>query len=64
MSRIRERLREPLLALRGVFRNPNLRRIQLAWAGSITGQYGVSRSRRSRVVRGTAHGGATTVPGS
>ncbi len=42
MSRVAERVREPLRALRDVFRNPNLRRVQLAWVGSITGQYAYS----------------------
>jgi MFS family permease len=34
-----ERLRESLAALREVFRNPGLRRLELAWAGSITGEW-------------------------
>lgn len=58
MSRLRRRLREPLLALQQVFRNPNLRRIQLAWAGSITGQYAFSIALAVYAYR---HGGATAV---
>ena len=52
------RLREPLQALREVFRNPNLRRIQLAWVGSITGQYAYSIALAVYAYR---HGGATAV---
>jgi predicted MFS family arabinose efflux permease len=52
------RLREPLLALREVFRNPNLRRIQLAWVGSITGQYAYSIALAVYAYR---HGGPTAV---
>jgi len=36
---VRERLAESLSAFRAVFRNPNLRRIELAWAGSETGKW-------------------------
>src|SRR5436190_15931583 len=36
----RERLGESLRAFRAVFANPNLRRIELALAGSITGEWG------------------------
>ena len=38
--RLPERLREPLAPFHGVFVNPNLRRLELAWAGSITGEWG------------------------
>jgi MFS family permease len=38
--RLTERLREPLAPFRGVFVNANLRRLELAWAGSITGEWG------------------------
>jgi MFS family permease len=38
--RLLERMREPLAPFRGVFVNPNLRRLELAWAGSITGEWG------------------------
>jgi MFS family permease len=34
-----DRLHESLTALRDVFRNPGLRRVELAWAGSITGDW-------------------------
>ncbi len=36
---MRERLRESLSAFREVFGNPNLRRVELAWAGSETGKW-------------------------
>lgn len=36
---MRERLSESLSAFRAVFGNPNLRRIELAWAGSETGKW-------------------------
>ncbi len=36
---LRERLAESLRAFRGVFGNRNLRRLELAWAGSITGEW-------------------------
>ena len=36
---MRERLAESLNAFRAVFRNPNLRRIELAWTGSETGKW-------------------------
>src|SRR5712692_9042438 len=58
MSWLRGRLHEPLLALQQVFRNPNLRRIQLAWAGSITGQYAFSVALAVYAYR---HGGAAAV---
>jgi MFS family permease len=35
-----ERLREHLAPFHGVFVNPNLRRLELAWAGSITAEWG------------------------
>ena len=38
--RLTERLRETLAPFHGVFVNPNLRRLELAWAGSITGEWG------------------------
>ena len=38
--RLLERLQEPLAPFHGVFVNPNLRRLELAWAGSITGEWG------------------------
>ncbi len=44
MSGLRGRLWESLQAFRAVFQNPNLRRLQLAWAGSIIGHwaYGIA----------------------
>ncbi|MBA3718302.1 MAG: MFS transporter [Actinobacteria bacterium] len=36
---MRERLSESLSAFRAVFGNPNLRRVELAWAGSETGKW-------------------------
>jgi hypothetical protein len=34
-----EQLRESLRALADVFRNPGLRRLELAWVGSVTGEW-------------------------
>ena len=44
VSGLRGRLGESLQAFRAVFQNPNLRRLQLAWAGSIIGHwaYGIA----------------------
>jgi len=39
MRTLRERVVESADSLRAVFRNPGLRRIQLAWAGSIVGDW-------------------------
>jgi MFS family permease len=36
---LRHRLGESLRTFRDVFRNPSLRRVELAWAGSITGEW-------------------------
>src|SRR5687767_5565994 len=36
---VQKRLGESLGAVRGVFRNPELRRVELAWAGSVTGDW-------------------------
>jgi MFS family permease len=58
VSRVLGRLQEPARALRDVFRNPNLRRIQLAWAGSVTGQYAFAVA---LAVYAYGHGGAGTV---
>lgn len=52
------RLHEPLRALREVFRNPNLRRIELALTGSIVGQYSFSIALAVFAFR---HGGAGAV---
>lgn len=38
--RLSERMREPLAPFHGVFMNANLRRLELAWAGSITSEWG------------------------
>jgi MFS family permease len=58
MSWLRGRLREPLLALRSVFANPNLRRVQLAFAGSIVGQWAFSVALAFYAYH---HGGAAAV---
>jgi len=42
MRALRERLGESLAAMREVFRNRSLRRLQLAWAGSILGSWAYS----------------------
>jgi MFS family permease len=44
MGALRERVAEPLQAFAEVFRNPDLRRLQLAWAGSSIGywSYGIA----------------------
>src|SRR5256714_113616 len=42
MKRLREHLRESFRALREVYRNRALRRLQLAWAGSIIGTWSYS----------------------
>ena len=34
-----DQLRESLRALADVFRNPGLRRLELAWVGSVTGEW-------------------------
>ncbi|MGZ4257821.1 MAG: MFS transporter [Gaiellaceae bacterium] len=39
MKALREQLRESSAALREVYRNPGLRRLQFAWAGSIVGSW-------------------------
>ena len=51
-------MRESLLAFREVFRNPGLRRLELAWAGAILGTwaYGIAV-----VVYAYEHGGPTAV---
>ena len=41
MPRPGKQLTESLLAVRSVFRNPNLRRIELAFAGSVIGRYAI-----------------------
>ena len=44
MGRLRQSLRDSARSFREVFRNRNLRRLQLAWISSITGEwsYGVA----------------------
>jgi len=42
MSWLKEQVREPLAAFREVFRNPGLRRLQLAFAGSELGDWGAT----------------------
>src|SRR5256885_17044638 len=42
MARIREHLRESLRAMREVYANRSLRRLQFAWAGSIIGTWAFS----------------------
>ena len=58
VSGLRGRLGESLQAFRAVFQNPNLRRLQLAWAGSIIGHwaYGIALA-----VYAYEQGGATAV---
>jgi len=55
---VRRRLSESTAALRGVFRNPNLRRLQLAWLGSVAGQYSYAIAIAIYAYR---HGGAAAV---
>ena len=52
------RLSESLAAFRDVYRNPNLRRLQLAFAGSVAGQYAFAIAIAVYAYR---HGGATSV---
>jgi predicted MFS family arabinose efflux permease len=51
-------LKRSLGAFRGVFHNPNLRRLQLAWIGSVAGQYSYSIAIAVFAYR---HGGAAAV---
>jgi hypothetical protein len=37
---LRRRLSESLRAFAEVFANPDLRRVELAWSGSVVGQWG------------------------
>jgi MFS family permease len=55
---IREQLRESLEAFRGVFGSSGLRRLELAYAGSIVGEWAFSIT---LAVYAFNHGGATTV---
>jgi predicted MFS family arabinose efflux permease len=52
------RLSESLAAFRDVYRNPDLRRLQLAFAGSVAGQYAFAIAIAVYAYR---HGGATSV---
>ena len=58
MRRIAAQLRESLDAFRGVFRNGNLRRLELAYGGSIVAEWAFSIT---LAVYAFNHGGATTV---
>jgi MFS family permease len=55
---VRRRLAESLTAFRDVYRNRNLRRLQLAFAGSVAGQYAFAIAIAVFAYR---HGGATSV---
>ncbi|HYX89877.1 MAG TPA: MFS transporter [Gaiellaceae bacterium] len=58
MGRLRERIGESFGALREVYRNPALRRLEYAWAGSIIGSWAYSVA---IVVYAYRHGGASAV---
>jgi MFS family permease len=58
VRKLREQLRESYGALRDVFQNPALRRLELAWAASIIGSWAYAVA---LVVYAYRHGGATTV---
>jgi MFS family permease len=58
MRSLRQRVDESTRALRDVFRNPNLRRVQIAYAGAIMGQYAYSIAVS---VYAYHHGGAAAV---
>jgi MFS family permease len=58
VERLREHLRESARAMREVFRNRGLRRLQLAWAGSIIGSWAYTVA---LVVYAFDQGGATAV---
>jgi predicted MFS family arabinose efflux permease len=58
MKRLRERLEESFGALREVYRNPALRRLEYAWAGSIVGSWAYSVA---IVIYAYRHGGASAV---
>ncbi|MFL5964208.1 MAG: MFS transporter [Gaiellaceae bacterium] len=55
---MRRRLAESIAAFRDVYRNPNLRRLQLAFAGSVAGQYAFAIAIAVYAYR---HGGATSI---
>jgi MFS family permease len=58
VDRLREHVRESLRAMRDVFQNPALRRLQLAWAGSIIGSWAYAVALAVYAYR---HGGASAV---
>jgi MFS family permease len=58
VARLREHLRDSFRALREVFRNPALRQLQLAWAGSIIGSWAYAIA---LVVYAYHQGGASAV---
>ena len=58
MQNLREQLRESVRALREVYANRGLRRLQLAWAGSIIGTWAFSVALAVYAFR---HGGASAV---
>jgi MFS family permease len=58
VSRLRARFRESFHALGEVYRNPALRRLQLAWAGSIVGSWAYNVA---LMVYAYRHGGASAV---
>lgn len=58
MSGFRDKLRESRTSLANVFRNPGLRRVQLAWAGSIVGDWAYNMA---VAVYAYHQGGATAV---
>jgi predicted MFS family arabinose efflux permease len=58
VHRIREHVRESLRALREVFRNESLRRLELAWAGSIIGSWAYAVALAVYAYR---HGGVSAV---
>jgi MFS family permease len=55
---LRRRVSESLRAFAAVFANPDLRRVELAWGGSVVGQWGYEVALAVFAYR---HGGATTV---
>jgi len=55
---MREQLSQSARAFAGVFRNPNLRRLELAWMGSVAGSYSYSIAIAIYAYR---HGGAPAV---
>ena len=58
MGTLRSRIGDSLAALREAFRNPDLRRVEFAWAGSSIGTYAYSIA---VMVYAYHHGGATAV---